>query len=126
MHELSIASSIAETVMGFAETPPAKKIMKVIIRIGELTCVEPEQLSFSYTAITKETPLEDSELEFETVKAQVVCRHCGYEGNPRYWEEARADANLAIATLQCPQCGKAAEASQGHDCTIRTIGYVEL
>jgi hydrogenase nickel insertion protein HypA len=126
MHELSIASSIAETVMEFAEKPPAKKIMKVIIRIGELTCVEPEQLRFSYMAITKETPLEDSELEFEQTKAQVFCRHCGYEGTPRYWDGARSDASLAIATLQCPQCGQETEASAGHDCTIRTIRYVEL
>lgn len=126
MHELSIASSIAETVMDFVERPPAKKIVKVILRIGELTCVEPEQLRFSYQAITKETPLEDSKLEFETVPAQVVCRHCGYEGRPRYWEDARSDGNLAIATLQCPQCGQATEAAEGHDCSIRTIRYVEL
>jgi hydrogenase nickel incorporation protein HypA/HybF len=126
MHELSIASSIAEHVMAFANTPPAKRITKVIVSIGEMTCVEPEQLRFSYEAITKETPLEESGLEFEKVPVRVFCRQCGYEGKPRYWEDARADSTIAIATLQCPQCGKTAEASEGHDCTIKTIRYVQI
>jgi len=123
MHELSIASSIVESVLTFAEGPPPRKIVKVLLQIGELTCVEPEQLAFCYTAITRETALEGSTLEIEPVKAEVVCRHCGYEGRPRYWDDALADT--CIATLQCPRCDKATEAVGGHECTIRTIRYVE-
>ena len=29
------------------------------------------------------------------------------------------------SSLQCPQCGQATETTRGHDCTIRTIRYVE-
>ena len=36
MHELSIASSIVESVLEFAEAPPPKKVLKVILQIGEL------------------------------------------------------------------------------------------
>lgn len=92
------------------------------MQIGELTCVEPEQLKFSYMAITRETPLEDSTLEIEETEARVACAHCGYEGKPKYWDDALADT--LIATLQCPNCGKATEATQGHECTIKTIRYV--
>jgi hydrogenase nickel incorporation protein HypA/HybF len=123
MHELSIASSMVESVLEFAETPPPKKVLRVLLQIGELTCVEPEQLRFSYMAITKETPLEDSTLEIEETDALVACPHCGYEGQPKYWDGALADTR--IATLQCPTCGRAAEATQGHECTIKTIRYVE-
>ena len=124
MHELSIANSIVESVLAFAEGPPARKVVKVILQIGELTCVEPDQLSFCYMAITKETPIEDSELEIERVDAEVFCRHCGYEGRPKYWDDALADTR--VATLECPKCAKATEAGQhGHECTIRTIRYVE-
>lgn len=123
MHELSIASSMVEKILEFAESPPPKKILKVILQIGELTCVESEQLSFCYTAITKETPIEDSTVEIEKIEAEVVCSSCDYLGPPKYWDEAMADTR--IATLQCPQCGKVTEATKGHECTIRTIRYVE-
>jgi hydrogenase nickel incorporation protein HypA/HybF len=123
MHELSIASSLVESVLEFVEAPPPKKVVKVILQLGELTCVEADQLKFCYVAITKETPLEDSELEIESADAEVACAHCGYEGPPKYWDDALADT--CVATLQCPHCGKATEATRGHECTIRTIRYVE-
>jgi hydrogenase nickel incorporation protein HypA/HybF len=125
MHELSIASSIVDHVLEYAETPPAKKVLKVIVRIGELSCIEPDQLIFSYRAITKETPLEGSELETEQTPARVMCRHCGYEGAPKYWDDARGASGVAIATLQCPKCSQSAEIAEGNDCVIKTIRYVE-
>jgi hydrogenase nickel incorporation protein HypA/HybF len=123
MHELSIASTLMENVLDFAASPPPKRILKVLLQIGELTCVEPDQLKFCYESVTKETPIEDSELEIERVDAQVACPHCGYAGAPKYWEDALSAGR--VATLECPQCGKAAETTHGHDCTIRTIRYVE-
>ena len=123
MHELSIAASLVESVVDFAETPPKKKVMRVLLRIGELTCVEPEQLRFCYSSVIEDTPLAGSELEIERVPAEVRCPHCGYSGAPKYWEDAQAEA--PVPTLQCPTCGKAAEATTGHDCAIRTIRYVE-
>jgi hydrogenase nickel incorporation protein HypA/HybF len=121
MHELSIASSIVESVLKFAEEQGAKKIVEVRLAVGELTCVEAEQLRFCFTAITKETALEDATLEIETIPALVRCPHCAYEGRPKYWDDALSVA--PIATLQCPTCGKAAEATEGHDCAIRTVKY---
>jgi hydrogenase nickel incorporation protein HypA/HybF len=123
MHELSIASSLVESVLDFATTPPPKKVLKVLLQIGELTCVEPDQLQFCYTSIIPETAIEGSTLEIERVPAQVRCPHCGYAGAPKYWDDAQAGA--PVATLQCPTCGKAVETTNGHDCTIRNIRYVE-
>lgn len=123
MHELSIATSIVESVLEFAEGPPPRKVVKVLLQIGEFTCVQPDQLIFSYMAITRETPIEDSTLEIEHVDAEVFCKHCGYDGAPKYWDGALADTRLA--TLECPRCGKATEAgARGHECTIKTIRYV--
>jgi len=123
MHELSIASTLVESVLEFANSPPPKKVLKVLLQVGELTCVEPDQLQFCYSAVIKETPIEDSTLEIERVPAEVACSHCGYAGPPKYWDDALAAA--PIATLQCPTCGLATESINGHDCTIRTIRYVE-
>jgi hydrogenase nickel incorporation protein HypA/HybF len=123
MHELSIAANLVENVLEFAETPPPKKILKVLLQVGELTCVEPDQLQFCYESVAKETAIEDSTLEIERVPAEVKCPHCGYAGAPKYWDDAQTSAR--VATLECPKCGKAAETTHGHDCTIRTIRYVE-
>ncbi|MCE0497428.1 MAG: hydrogenase maturation nickel metallochaperone HypA [Methylacidiphilales bacterium] len=123
MHELSIASALVDNVVKFANSPPSKKVLKVLLQIGEFTCVEPEQLLFCYSVATRETSIEDSVLEIEQVAAEVRCLHCGYAGPPKYWDDALAAK--PVATLECPTCGNATEVTHGHDCTIRTIRYIE-
>jgi hydrogenase nickel incorporation protein HypA/HybF len=97
--------------------------MLVRLAVGELTHLEPEQLSFCYGAITAETPLEGSSLEIEKVDAAVQCPHCAYRGRPKYWDELLADTR--VVTLCCPQCGRQAEAIQGHECAIKSVRYRE-
>ena len=123
MHELSIASNLVESVLEFANSPPPKKVLKVLLQIGELTCVEPDQLQFCYQSIIPETAIAESTLEIERVPAEVKCPHCNYAGPPKYWDDAQTAA--PVATLQCPECGKATETTRGHDCTIRNVRYVE-
>ncbi len=115
MHELSIASAIVDNVLELLGTHEGGQVIEVRLQVGELTCVETEQLKFCFEAITKDTTMEKSLLHIERVEAQVACPHCAYRGKPTYWE--------GVATLQCPACGKAAEATEGHECLIRTIRY---
>ena len=119
MHEFSIASGVVETVLAYAETHGVRKIVEVRMLVGELTCVEAEQLKFCFGAITKDTALEDAVLEIDTSAAAVRCPHCSYEGPPKYWEGARVGAFLP--TLECPTCGRAAEPIAGLDCAITSI-----
>jgi hydrogenase nickel incorporation protein HypA/HybF len=122
MHELSIASSLVESVLEFLETHKVTKVVAVRLATGELTCVDAEQLRFCYNSVTEGTAIEESELEIEQTEAVVRCPHCNYQGPPKYWDGALSSAY--IPTLQCPECEKAAEAIEGHECTIRTIKYV--
>jgi hydrogenase nickel incorporation protein HypA/HybF len=124
MHEFSIATQIMESVLEFAEAHQPGEVVKVRLEVGELTCVEPEQLKFCYDSIKTNTVLKTSVLEISMAAAVVKCPHCKYEGAPKYWDDARAAA--AIPTLQCPQCGKAAEAVSGHDCAIKSVQFREL
>ena len=121
MHELSIAATILEDVLGFVETHGIDKVVRVQLAIGELTCVQAEQLKFCYESVTRDTALANSELDIETVPARVKCAQCGYEGAPRYWMDSLSDT--PVPTLQCPACGKSTEAAQGHECAIKTIQY---
>ena len=121
MHELSIAATIVENVLDFAEKQGVTKVVRVRLAIGELTCVQSEQLKFCYDSVTQETVLAGSDLEIETVPARVTCAHCGYQGPPKYWMDSLADT--PVATLQCPTCGKSVEAVEGHECAIKTVQY---
>ena len=121
MHEFSIATTLVEDVLKFAEEHGATKVVRVRLGIGELTCIQSEQLKFCYESVITETALADSKLEIETIPARVACSNCGYEGPPKYWMDSLAD--VPIATFQCPTCGKSVEAIQGHECAIKTIQY---
>jgi hydrogenase nickel incorporation protein HypA/HybF len=123
MHEFSIATQILESVMEFAEAHLDKEIVTVRIEVGELMCVQREQLQFCYDSIKTNTSLQNSTLEISAVAAVVNCPGCHYEGEPKYWDGAMTGA--PIATLQCPQCGKAAEAIQGNDCAIKSVQLSE-
>jgi hydrogenase nickel incorporation protein HypA/HybF len=121
MHELSIASALMEGVLKFADERQAGRVLEVRLAVGELTAVEHEQLRFCFAAISKETVAEDAELQIDSIKTVVQCPHCSYRGTPKYWDEAQA--HYAIPTLVCPQCGKCADAVQGHECAIKAIRF---
>ncbi len=110
-----------EDVLGFAELYGATKVVRVRLAIGELTCIQPEQLKFCYESVTRETALAESQLDIESIPARVTCSHCGYQGPPKYWADSLEVA--PVPTLQCPVCGKSTDAAQGHECAIKAIQY---
>ena len=122
MHELSIASAVVDSVLEFLDAHEVKKVLTVRLAVGELSHVEADQLRFCYTAITQETPMENSMLEIESIAAVVACPRCSYRGRPKYWEDALSAA--PIATLECPACQGAVEPVEGNDCAIKTIQFV--
>lgn len=123
MHELSIASALVEKLLEFSTQHPDRTIIEVRLDIGELSHIDPEQLSFCYEAVTKETPLDGSTLSIEKIPAMVNCSHCNYRGRPDYWDDALAIA--PVITMRCPQCGLAVDADQGHECGIKSVRFLE-
>jgi hydrogenase nickel incorporation protein HypA/HybF len=121
MHEFSIASGLVEKLLDFAEKNPEKKIVEVRVAIGEFTQIEEEQICFCYESIITEMPIAGSRLTIEPVLGKVMCSHCSYSGPPKYWEGALSGP--PVATLECPQCGKAALPTEGEECAIRSIRY---
>ena len=122
MHELSIVSSIVERVLEFLDGHEAKRVVALRLAIGELTCVDAEQLRSCYELVTEGTAIAGSELEIEQTKALVRCPNCNFRGAPKYWDDALSSPS--IPTLQCPGCGFGVEAIEGHECAIQGIRYV--
>lgn len=123
MHEFSIAAGLVEKLLDFAEKNLEKKIVEVRVAIGEFTQIEGEQLCFCYESIITEMPIAGSRLTIEIVLGRVLCSHCSYDGPPKYWEGALS--GTPVATLECPQCGKAASPTAGEECAIRSIRYTK-
>jgi hydrogenase nickel incorporation protein HypA/HybF len=90
MHELSIASAIAEIVDRHAA---GRRVVRVEVLVGHLRQVVPDALAFSWDLVTDGTTAAGSELVIVPVAAEGRCRACGATG--------RLDA----FPLRCERCG---------------------
>src|ERR1700739_3371607 len=95
MHELSIVSSLVESVIESLAAYPGAQVKQVQLRVGALAAVVEESLQFCYGIATEGTPLEGSTL---VVQVLPVVAHCG-----------ACDKDVQIESLynfRCPQCGQ--------------------
>jgi hydrogenase nickel incorporation protein HypA/HybF len=74
MHELSICQAIAGTALHYAD---GYHVSRIEVQVGYFRQVVPDSLQFYWPVLTKDTPLEGSELEIEEVPAVIECRSCG-------------------------------------------------
>ncbi len=93
MHELSIAMEILDIVAKAASEHGSDRVKSVRLRVGDLSGVEVNSLTFSFDAIKGERELTgDAELIVEKVPLKVHCRSCArdFAGEGQY--------------LTCPAC----------------------
>ncbi|MDF2928325.1 MAG: hypA [Anaerospora sp.] len=58
MHEMAIAQGILDIAVQEATLNGAETITRIKLRIGEMTGVQPEALTFCFEALAAETPAE--------------------------------------------------------------------
>ena len=112
MHELSIASAILDAVRTEAGKRPGAHVTKVGVRIGAVSGVEPEALSFGFSALVQGSDLEPLALEIEPVPRRQRCPPCDFTF------EAPDD------NLDCPRCGRAETQFAGGD--ELNMAYLEI
>ena len=112
MHEIGIASSILETVDAEARKRPGEKIVAVGLRIGELSSISRDALTFAFEALTRETPWENLKVEIEWCPRRQKCFGCGKE------------FIIVDYEMTCPNCGDARSACVSG--TELDIAYLEL
>ena len=102
MHEVSIASNIFKIVLDELKSQESFPVLKKVrLKVGQLTAVVPEALDFAWTAITKGTELEGSELEIEEIPILLKCHSCGVEfniDNPIFICESCGSKNTELLT----------------------------
>lgn len=123
-HEMSVAESIAVTVLRSARAQSATKVEQISLEIGELTFLNPEQVTFWLRELFKDSEARDAEIEWKTVPAKVRCKSCGYEGPLEVKDDPLLHTSLPV--FACPRCGKGGlEIVEGKDYVIRSIEIVK-
>ncbi len=76
MHELGLTQSIVDIV---AEHADGRRVRRVTLEVGKLSCVMPDALRFCFDVVSAGTTLEGAQLEIIEIQARGQCRVCGVE-----------------------------------------------
>jgi hydrogenase nickel incorporation protein HypA/HybF len=111
VHELAVTESIAAICLKHARRNNARRILKVNIKLGELTGIVDHYVSFYWDMVTKDTIAEGSELHFNKIPVVARCTACGEEFHVEEYD------------LTCPKCGKVdhTELVSGREFTVESI-----
>lgn len=104
MHEYSIVQTLVDRIEEEARARGARSVERVVLRIGDLSGVEPELLHTAYVTFRERTICEHAALEIACVPPVWTCRRCG--------RRIREDGPLRCA------CGGAAELRQGDEIVL--------
>lgn len=92
MHELSITESILKIAVSEAEKHNAQRVLRIKIKVGELSGVVPNLIQEYFNIVSRETIASSAELVIEKVPISIKCLDCN--------EEFRLDK----FRLRCPKC----------------------
>jgi hydrogenase nickel incorporation protein HypA/HybF len=111
MHELSIVSSVVDTVTESLAAYPGARVLEVRLRVGVLSAVVVDSLEFCWGLATDGTPVQGARL---VVKSVPVVMHC-----------SRCDADVELEGVQsfrCSRCGQpCSDLRQGRELEIEAI-----
>lgn len=121
MHEYSIMMDIVQAALTALEDYDVENVESVVLDVGELTFLNPEQLRFTFKVLTENNMLSGSELVITELKAEIKCLSCGYEGGlPDNVEEI----HFGIPRIFCPRCKGRVELLRGKECILRNIRMI--
>ena len=106
MHEYSIAYDLYATARTAAREHGAARVKKVMVDVGKMAMVNPEQVVFLFDIVKEEDPLFlHAVLECHEIDPQTTCP-CGYAGNEVY---------------VCPKCGALPELIKGREIVVTNV-----
>lgn len=113
MHELSVASSLADLVHEECEPLGATRVSAVRLRIGDAAGILVDSLTHCFGLLVEQDPLlRGSRLEVEAVPHRARCGPCGSE------------FTVVDAIARCPACGAwSREIVSGTELQILDVEY---
>jgi hydrogenase nickel incorporation protein HypA/HybF len=110
MHEVAVARQIVEAVVDTALRHGGGRVCAARLVLGELTCIDPETLTFAFEVGCRGTCAESCRLEIRRLPLVLRCRGCGGEGE----RSGPVDP--------CPRCGAVGgDVLQGREIRLTTI-----
>lgn len=111
MHEVGIMTSAMDAVLEQARAHGAKRVHRIVLRIGALAGVEPESLRFAFEVVTRETIAAEATLEVDAVPARAYCAACA--------DEFAVEGGYIVS---CPRCGQlSGDLRQGRELELSRI-----
>ncbi len=92
MHELSIAQNIINIVQEEMQKCDARFLKTVRLKIGTMSAIVPESLSFCFGLITEGTEFEGSKLIMDIIPLKGYCRNC------------KNEFEIKDYAFECPSC----------------------
>lgn len=78
MHELSLAQSLIDQLLGLAKEHHANRITKVLVTLGPFSGVVRDSFEFGFNILKESQALtRDAELELESPDPVYICLDCG-------------------------------------------------
>ena len=108
MHEAKAVQRIVSLVLDEAAKQGAAKVIRVSIKSGEWSTMDPECVRTYFEQGSKGTIAEGAEVAIESVPVRFKCSECGTSYSP--------------AKAQCPKCsGKTGELISGREFFVESI-----
>ncbi len=93
MHELSICQAVLQQVLGVIPPSDATTIGRIVLRIGPLAGVEPDQLRRAFPLVAAGTSCDGAIVDIQMTAVGICCRICG------------AASQVRPNRLLCAACG---------------------
>ncbi|MBF0368969.1 MAG: hydrogenase maturation nickel metallochaperone HypA [Magnetococcales bacterium] len=81
MHELSVCQALIQEVSESARSHGAEKVLRITVRIGPLSGVEPALLASAFLIGRAGTIARDAKLEIEPDPVRIKCLACDQESD---------------------------------------------
>ncbi len=121
MHEISIAGAIIDIAIDTAKKHNARKVKELTLEIGELTSLNPDQLKFIFSIISKGTVLEGADFVIKIISPVIRCNKCEYQGPIEYFEKV----HFLLPMIKCPRCEETdIEILSGKECNVKNMKII--
>ena len=92
MHEYSVVQALLEQIERVAKENDARKVTKILVKIGAMSGVEPYLLETAFNTFKEKTICDGAEFVMNVQPLTIVCRAC------------QARSELEAARCCCPRC----------------------
>ena len=118
MHEFAMAQGIFNTVLETAQANDAIEVTEMVIEIGKLAMLNPEQLKFMLGVMLEGEELtKNAKMIINTIDVEIKCHNCGFEGIGNV-----DDSDHYAPMILCPKCeSHRVQVINGKDITVRSI-----